>query len=80
MTRRVIIRPEGVDDLNAAFNWYQKQNPGLGHEFAVEISRRIDKIEESPLLYADIGGGIRRITIRSSRAHNARLSLVVHSR
>ncbi|MGY8814263.1 MAG: type II toxin-antitoxin system RelE/ParE family toxin [Gammaproteobacteria bacterium] len=61
MTRRVIIRSEAVDDLNAAFDWYENENPGLGREFAVEISYRIDKIGESPLLYADIGNGIRRI-------------------
>lgn len=64
MTHRVIIRPEAVDDLNAAFDWYEVQRPGLGHEFALEISLRIDKIAESPLIYADIGGGIRRILAR----------------
>lgn len=64
MTRRVIIRPEAVDDLNDAFDWYESQKLGLGREFSIEISQRIDKIEESPLLFADIGGGIRRILAR----------------
>jgi plasmid stabilization system protein ParE len=64
MARRVIFRPEAVDDLNTAYEWYEDQNPGLGHEFALEISRRIDKVVKSPLLYADIGNGIHRILAR----------------
>jgi len=64
MMRRVIVRPEAVDDLHAAFDWYESQYPGLGRDFAREISRCIDSIAETPLLYAQVDGDIRRALAR----------------
>lgn len=64
MMRRVIVRLEAVDDLNAAFDWYESQHPGLGRDFAREISRCIDTIAETPLLYAPVEGVIRRALAR----------------
>lgn len=64
MTRRIIVRPEAEDDLYAAFDWYESQRPGLGLDFAREISHSIDAIAESPLLYAPIDGTIRRALAR----------------
>ncbi|MGH8119848.1 MAG: type II toxin-antitoxin system RelE/ParE family toxin [Gammaproteobacteria bacterium] len=60
MIRHIIIRPEAEDDLDAAFDWYEAQRPGLGREFAQEISLCIDRIAGSPLLFADIGANKRR--------------------
>jgi len=64
MMRRVIVRPEAVDDLSAAFDWYESQCPGLGRDFAREISHCIDSIAESPFLYALIDGTLRRTLAR----------------
>lgn len=60
MARRVIIRPEAEDDLDAAFDWYEAQRSGLGRDFAREISQCIDTIAVSPLLYAEITDSVRR--------------------
>lgn len=64
MLRRIIVRPEAEDDLSAAFDWYESQRPGLGRDFAREISHCIDSIAESPFLYALIDGTLRRALAR----------------
>jgi plasmid stabilization system protein ParE len=64
MTHRIIVRPEAEDDLYAAFDWYESQHPGLGRDFAREISHCIDTIAESPFLYAPIVGTVRRAIAR----------------
>lgn len=33
MSYRLIIRPEAELDIQAAFEWYEAQTPGLGSEF-----------------------------------------------
>ncbi len=48
MTHRIIVRPEAEDDLYAAFDWYESQRPGLGRDFAREISLCIDTIANLP--------------------------------
>ena len=33
MTRRVVLRQRGHDDLRSAFQWYESQRQGLGQAF-----------------------------------------------
>jgi hypothetical protein len=50
MTRGFTIQPEAADEANAAFNWYENQQPGLGGEFYRELTRGFEFIVENPLL------------------------------
>lgn len=38
-------------DLYIAFDWYEKQKHGLGHEFLNSIEDSIEKINNNPNLY-----------------------------
>jgi hypothetical protein len=37
MTQRFIVRPRAEDDIQAAFEWYESEQPGLGNEFLSSV-------------------------------------------
>ena len=48
---RVIIRVEAEIDITDAAVWYQRQQPGLGHDFLAEVERAISSAAENPFRY-----------------------------
>jgi plasmid stabilization system protein ParE len=60
MTRGFTIQPEAADEANAAFNWYENQQPGLGGEFYRELTRGFEFILENPLLSRVAYRGLRK--------------------
>ncbi len=64
MTRKIIIRPEAENDLSFAYDWYDKQQAGLGRDFILEFSACMDRISDSPHLYSELYRGIRRALVR----------------
>ena len=47
-------------DVEAAFNWYEGEEPGLGLEFLEELRAAYHRILDHPLGYRDLRSGIRR--------------------
>jgi len=64
MTRRVIIRPAAEAELAEAFQWYEKQQRGLGLDFLRCVDACIANIGRNPQTYAKVHGGIRRALVR----------------
>ena len=64
MTQNIIIRPEAVDDIFSAYDWYEEQQLGLGAEFAQELSNNMDLIIELPKMYSELYRGIRRALLK----------------
>lgn len=64
MSYLIRIRPEAERDVEKAFSWYEKQRPGLGREFISELDSVYERLEDTPLIYADIHRGVRRALIR----------------
>ena len=60
MTRGFTIQPEAADEANAAFNWYENQQPGLGGEFYRELTRGFEFILENPLVSRVAYRGLRK--------------------
>ena len=60
MTSGFTIQPEAADEANAAFNWYENQQPGLGGEFYRELTRGFEFIVENPLLSRIVYRGLRK--------------------
>lgn len=58
MTPRFTLRPRAEHDIQAAFEWYESQRPGLGDEFLVAVRQRLEAVrafpESSPLIYRDV--------------------------
>ena len=51
-------------DVEAAFNWYEREEPGLGFEFLEELRAAYQRILDHPLGYQDLRLRIRRALTR----------------
>jgi plasmid stabilization system protein ParE len=51
MTYRLSARPEVTADILKVVDWYERQQPGLGAEFADELRRSVRSLRINPLLY-----------------------------
>ena len=51
-------------DVEAAFNWYEREEPGLGFEFLDELRAAYQRILDHPFGYQDLRSGIRRALTR----------------
>jgi plasmid stabilization system protein ParE len=60
MTRQITLQPEAAEEANAAFNWYEDQQPGLGGEFYRELIRSLEFVVENPLLANVVYRGLRK--------------------
>ena len=61
----VIHAEPAVDaDVEAAFDWYENEEPGLGQEFLQELRAAYYRIFDHPLAYQDYRSGIRRALTR----------------
>ena len=50
----LIIKPRAVKMAREAYQWYEKQQAGLGDLFLNELERCYNKIENAPASYAKI--------------------------
>jgi toxin ParE1/3/4 len=65
VTRFRLIAESAADhDVVAAFDWYEGEKPGLGSEFLDELAVTYERIQDGPLRYEDLRGGIRRALLR----------------
>jgi plasmid stabilization system protein ParE len=51
-------------DVEAAFDWYEVEEPGLGFEFLEELRAGYQRIIEQPIGYQELRFGIRRALIQ----------------
>jgi toxin ParE1/3/4 len=61
---RLISEPPVDLDVEAAFDWYENERPGLGVEFLDELRATYNRIDDGPLKYQELRGGIRRALLR----------------
>ncbi len=55
---------EAVDEVDAAFAWYDDQRIGLGEEFLEALLGRLEQIQESPEAWAVLYRKIRACPMR----------------
>lgn len=55
MANTLSIAPRAEADLMDAFNWYEKQSTGLGHEFLRCIEARLNHIARMPQIFRQRG-------------------------
>ena len=61
MKRYAIEAERAVEaDVEAAYNWYEGEEPGLGLEFLEELRAAYHRILDHPFGYQDLRSGIRR--------------------
>ncbi len=65
MTRyRLVAEPRADLDVVATFDWYEKEQSGLGYEFLSELRATYDRVADGPLQYQHLRSGIRRALVR----------------
>lgn len=64
MSTRLVVRPDAVNDLQEAINWYESKRPGLGQLFKQVVWKSVRQIIESPLAYPIVQRSIRRAKVR----------------
>jgi len=57
------VRPEAELDIDAAFEYYENQRTGLGHDFLLCIEAAISSIERNPTHYRKIHKELRRSAV-----------------
>ena len=51
MNYQLRVRPQVESDIDAAAQWYEGQQPGLGRDFAIAIREAMARLTLNPLLY-----------------------------
>jgi plasmid stabilization system protein ParE len=61
---RLVSDPAVDLEIEAAFEWYENERPGLGVEFLDELRATFNRIGDGPLKYRKLRAGIRRALLR----------------
>ena len=65
MTKYRVVSASRADlDVEAAFDWYENERPGLGVEFLEELRGAYDRIADGPLKYQLLRSDIRRALLK----------------
>ena len=51
-------------DIEAAFEWYESEQPGLGLAFLDEVRAAYKRILDRPFKYQELRSGLRRVLTR----------------
>ena len=61
---RLVSEPQADLDIEAAFQWYEKEQSGLGLEFLDELRAAYNRIVEGPYKYPHLRSGVRRALVK----------------
>ena len=60
MAFRLKFSSRALREIGEAQEWYELQNPGLGEEFIAAMELQLKRLEQAPLLYAEVIPSVRR--------------------
>ena len=60
VAHRLKFSSRAVQEVGEAYEWYEAQSRGLGSEYEAAIELQLKRLEQAPLLYAEVLPGIRR--------------------
>ncbi len=60
MAFRLKFSTRALREIGEAKEWYEFQNPGLGEEFIAAMELQLKRLEQAPLLYAEVIPNVRR--------------------
>lgn len=64
MILRVDTWPAAIKDADLAADWLDRQRPGLGRDFLVEVDRTVTRVAEYPESYQRFHASLRRAFLR----------------
>ena len=60
MAYRLRFSGRAVREVGEAYEWYEAQSQGLGSEYEAAVELQLRRLEQAPMLYAEILPGVRR--------------------
>lgn len=60
MAFRLKFSSRVLREIGEAQEWYESQSPGLGEEFIAAMELQLKRLEQAPLLYAEVIPSVRR--------------------
>ncbi len=60
MAFRLKFSSRALREIGKAQEWYEAQSQGLGEEFIAATELQLKRLEQAPLLYAEVIAGVRR--------------------
>lgn len=60
MAYRLRFSARALRETGEAREWYESQSLGLGEEFIAAMELQLKRLEQAPLLYAEVIPGVRR--------------------
>jgi len=60
----VFFHPEAEAEFNAAIDYYEDIEPGLGYDFSLEVYAAIQRAVEFPRAWAVLAGDVRRSLVK----------------
>ncbi|MBW8067791.1 MAG: type II toxin-antitoxin system RelE/ParE family toxin [Ferrovum sp.] len=60
MAFRLKFSRRALRETGEAQEWYELQTPELGEEFIAAVELQLKRLEQAPLLYAEVIPGVRR--------------------
>ena len=57
---RLKFSARAAREIGEAYEWYETQSPGLGSEFELAFELQLKRLEQVPMLYAEVLPGVRR--------------------
>lgn len=65
MTLPIVLQPEAQEELDGATVWYEHRRPGLGFRFFGEVQATLERIADSPTIYAVLKRRVRSAPVHS---------------
>ena len=60
----LVFRPEVQEEVNEAYNWYEKQKLGLGDEFLDAVEQTLNRVSSMPESYQVVYRDVRRAVVK----------------
>lgn len=64
MSWPLVIRKAARAEFDEAFDWYERQQPGLGVRFADHVQRVFESIAAMPELHATVYRDVRKVLVK----------------
>lgn len=60
MNRPLAFHPDVERDVDEAYRWYEREQPGVGEEFLAAIEKVYDRLRAAPEAHQLVHGDVRR--------------------
>lgn len=64
MSRSLVFRWQAREEFLAAGEWYERERPGLGGAFLVEVDRALKLILDHPDAFSEMLDGVRKAVVK----------------